>query len=80
MEDKETDFGSIEAGSSILAATLRLVMRFRLLVILSVVFGSALGFFYGLTILTIVVSWWLIRRSLPEDHLGIRHPRIHAAD
>jgi len=38
------------------------------------------AFFYGLTILTIVVSWWLIRRSLPEDHLGIRHPRILAAD
>ena len=32
--------------------------------------------FYGLTIVTILVSWWLIKRSLPDDHLGIRHPRI----
>lgn len=36
------------------------------------------AFFYGLTIVTIVISWWLIKRSLPADHLGIRHPRIHA--
>ena len=34
--------------------------------------------FYGLTIVTIVISWWLIKRSLPADHLGIRHPRVHA--
>jgi hypothetical protein len=32
--------------------------------------------FYGLTIVTIVISWWLIKRSLPPDHLGIRHPHI----
>lgn len=32
--------------------------------------------FYGLTIVTIVISWWLIKRSLPPEHLGIRHPRI----
>lgn len=38
------------------------------------------AFFYALTIVTIVISWWLIRRSLPADHLGIRHPRIHVAD
>ena len=34
------------------------------------------AFFYGLTILTIVMSWLLIKRSLPEGHPGIRHPRI----
>ncbi len=34
------------------------------------------AFFYGLTVVTIVISWWLIKRSLPADHLGIRHPRI----
>lgn len=34
------------------------------------------AFFYGLTIVTIVISWWLIKRSLPDDHLGIRHPRL----
>ena len=32
--------------------------------------------FYGLTIVTIVISWWLIKRSLPPDHLGIRHPHL----
>ena len=34
------------------------------------------AFFYGLTIVTIAISWWLIRRTLPADHLGLRHPRI----
>lgn len=34
------------------------------------------AFFYGLTIVTIVISWWLIRRSLPDGHGGIRHPRV----
>jgi hypothetical protein len=32
------------------------------------------AFFYGLTFLTILASWWLIRRSIPGDHGGIRHP------
>jgi hypothetical protein len=32
--------------------------------------------FYGLTIITIVISWRLIKRALPDDHLGIRHPRV----
>ncbi len=32
--------------------------------------------FYGLTIVTIVISWWLIKRAIPDDHLGIRHPHI----
>jgi hypothetical protein len=36
------------------------------------------AFFYGLTIVTIAASWWLIKRSLPADHLGIRHPRVPA--
>jgi hypothetical protein len=34
------------------------------------------AFFYGLTILTIVASWLLIKRSLPEGHPGIRHPQV----
>ncbi len=38
------------------------------------------AFFYGLTIVTIAVSWALIKRSLPPDHLGIRHPRVHAPE
>jgi hypothetical protein len=36
------------------------------------------AFFYGLTLVTIAVSWWLIKRSLPPDHLGVRHPRVTA--
>ncbi|GAA0218546.1 DUF3159 domain-containing protein [Saccharothrix mutabilis subsp. mutabilis] len=24
----------------------------------------------------IAVSWWLLRRSLPKDHPGLRHPRV----
>ncbi len=27
----------------------------------------------------IAASWWAIRRSLPEDHPGIMHPRVHRA-
>ena len=33
------------------------------------------AFFYGLTIVTIVASWWLIKRTLPSDHPGVRHPQ-----
>ena len=35
------------------------------------------AFFYGLTVVTIVISWRLIKAALPDDHLGIRHPRVH---
>ncbi|MBK9740337.1 MAG: DUF3159 domain-containing protein [Actinobacteria bacterium] len=38
------------------------------------------AFFYGLTIVTIGASWWLIRRALPGDHAGVRHPRFEPAD
>lgn len=32
------------------------------------------AFFYGLTIITIIASWWLIRRTLNQaGHPGIRH-------
>jgi hypothetical protein len=27
----------------------------------------------------IAVSWWVIRRSLPADHPGLRHPRVEPA-
>lgn len=27
----------------------------------------------------IAASWWAIRRSLPDDHPGIMHPRVHRA-
>lgn len=33
------------------------------------------AFFYGLTIVTIIVSWLIIKRSLPAGHPGIRHPQ-----
>ena len=38
------------------------------------------AFFYGLTFITIVLSWWLIKRSIPEGHLGIRHPHVPPAE
>jgi hypothetical protein len=28
----------------------------------------------------LAVSWWVIRRSLPPDHPGLRHPRAELAD
>ncbi len=28
-------------------------------------------------LLVIAASWWMIRRSLPPDHPGIMHPRVH---
>ena len=36
------------------------------------------AFFYGLTVVTIVISWRLIKGALPADHDGIRHPRVPA--
>lgn len=38
------------------------------------------AFFYVLVIATVLLSWWTIQRSLPEDHPGIRHPRITRND
>ena len=36
------------------------------------------AFFYGLIVVTIVISWRLIKRALPDGHPGIRHPRTGA--
>ena len=36
------------------------------------------AFFYGLTLVTIVISWRLIKQALPDGHPGIRHPRVDA--
>ncbi|MFN8171742.1 MAG: DUF3159 domain-containing protein [Candidatus Nanopelagicales bacterium] len=36
------------------------------------------AFFYALTLVAVVSSWWIIKRSLPADHPGIRHPRVPA--
>ena len=35
--------------------------------------------FYLLVALTVAASWATIRRSLPPDHLGIRHPHVAKA-
>ncbi|MBB5956619.1 hypothetical protein FHS29_003205 [Saccharothrix tamanrassetensis] len=33
---------------------------------------------WPLQVACIAVSWWLLRRSLPKDHPGLRHPRVPA--
>lgn len=33
------------------------------------------AFFYALTLVAVLSSWWIIKRALPADHPGIRHPR-----
>lgn len=38
--------------------------------------GATPFLFYGLVALTIAASWWVIKRTLPADHPGIRHPRV----
>ena len=38
------------------------------------------AFFYVLVLITVVLSWRIIKATLPPDHLGIRHPRISAQD
>ncbi len=32
--------------------------------------------FYALTVATIAWSWLIIKKALPPDHLGIRHPHV----
>ena len=33
--------------------------------------------FYVLVVATVALSWWSIKRTVGEDHPGIRHPQIH---
>ena len=40
--------------------------------------GATPFLFYGLVAITIAASWWVIRKTLPPDHPGIRHPQIPA--
>lgn len=40
--------------------------------------GATPFLFYGLVALTIAASWWVIRRTLPDDHPGIRTARVPA--
>ena len=40
--------------------------------------GATPFLFYGLVALTIAASWWVIRKTLPADHPGIRQPRVPA--
>jgi intracellular septation protein A len=41
--------------------------------------GATPFLFYGLVAITIAASWWVIRKTLPPGHPGIRHPQIPAA-
>lgn len=41
--------------------------------------GATPFLFYGLVALTIAASWWVIRKTLPPGHPGIRHPQVPAA-
>lgn len=41
--------------------------------------GATPFLFYGLVAITIAASWWVIKRTLPPDHPGIRHPRVAAS-
>ncbi len=41
--------------------------------------GATPFLFYGLVAITVAASWWVIRRTLPADHPGIRHPQVTGA-
>ncbi len=41
--------------------------------------GATPFLFYGLVAITIAASWWVIRKTLPPSHPGIRHPQVRAA-
>ena len=41
--------------------------------------GATPFLFYGLVAITIAASWWVIRKTLPPSHPGIRHPQARAA-
>lgn len=41
--------------------------------------GATPFLFYGLVAITIAASWWVIRKTLPPGHPGIRHPQARAA-
>lgn len=40
--------------------------------------GATPFLFYGLVAITIAASWWVIRKTLPPRHPGIRHPQVPA--
>ena len=40
--------------------------------------GATPFLFYGLVALTIAASWWVIRKTLPAGHPGIRQPQVPA--
>ena len=41
--------------------------------------GATPFLFYGLVALTIAASWWVIKKTLPPGHPGIRHPQLTTA-
>jgi len=38
--------------------------------------GATPFLFYGLVAITVAGSWWVMKRTLPPGHPGIRHPRV----
>jgi hypothetical protein len=55
----------------------------RTVLLMAFIDGNALwalaasgAFFYALTVGTVAWSWFIITRTLPPEHLGIRHPHI----
>lgn len=40
--------------------------------------GATPFLFYGLVAITIAASWWVILKTLPPGHPGIRHPQVPA--
>ena len=41
--------------------------------------GATPFLFYGLVALTIAASWWVIKKTLPPDHPGIRKPVVSSS-
>lgn len=41
--------------------------------------GATPFLFYGLVAITVAGSWWVMQRTLPPGHPGIRHPRTKQA-
>lgn len=41
--------------------------------------GATPFLFYGLVALTIAASWWIIKKTLPPDHPGIRKPVVSSS-
>jgi hypothetical protein len=40
--------------------------------------GARIALTWPLIAACLAVSWWVLRGSLPDDHPGLRHPRVPA--